>query len=965
MPETASTTQPLRFSVLGPVRVWRGTSELDLGPAQRRALVALLLLRAGRPVDVDDIINVLWGQEPPPSAKNVVHRHVGAVRRLLEPGLPARSAGRWLTSSGGSYRLKVDASTVDLLQFQELVQRARHEADGGRAQHAVELLVEALGLWQGPAAAGVPADIRARAESVTLEHQRLAAVMDAADLALRSGTSMAVIALLEEEAERRPRDESLHSRLIKALDAVGRHTDALAAHRTISSLLLDELGIDPGPELAAAHDHITRRRTPPTGSGSAADDHAESTVPDTTGTSARPATPVMPVTPRPAQLPPVLTWFVGRKTELTQIHGLLPPEADTTGAPAIICLSGMAGMGKTTLAVHWAHEVAHRFPDGQLYADLRGFDPTGAVAHPAEPLREFLQALGVAAQHIPSTLSRQTDLFRQLLQGRRMLIVLDNVRDSSQILPLLAAPPGNLTLVTSRNQLTRLVVTHGARPVSLSPLSTEEARDTLARRMGASWESADAAAADRVVQHCGGLPLALAIVAARAAANPAWPLSRIASELRDSKDVLDSLSCPDDPVIDIRTVFSWSYNALSTTAARLFRLLSVHPGPDISTRAAADLAGLTVAEARPLLTELVRYHLLMEPQPGRFAFHDLLRVYADEMSRDHDGAVLRQTALVRSLDHYLYVAHAAARLVRPHRPAIALPEDPRRSSQPFADLDQALTWLAAEQAVLIRMVDRTASHEEDRHAWQLAWSVEGFLDRRGHWHDQIAVQRAALNASLRAGILAGQAHTRRNLGFAHARLGRCHEAHPHLHTALQLFERLGDIGNQAHVHRLIGWTHETQDDRRAGLRHARDALALHRADADDAGEAVALNAIGWNLAQLGNHQGALRYCARALTVQQRLGDRRGEAATLDTIAYAHIGLGQHEESMRYYDRALSLFRGLGDLINEAQTLVRIGELHDAVGAPTAARTAWLAALDVLHLGHPQTDELRRRLDFLG
>ncbi|NUS81709.1 MAG: hypothetical protein HOY75_02885 [Streptomyces sp.] len=633
--------ESVRFAVLGPIRAWRAGAELDLGRPQQRVLLGLLLARAGRPVGLSEIVDALWGEDPPGSAVNVVRRHIGILRRTLEPGLPLRAPGHWLLREAAGYRIAVDADSLDLLRFRRLRERAGEAADRSPGR-AVTLLTEALALWKGPAGADVSVEIRARAFLDVLDRERLAAVKELADAALRAGMTAPVLDELRKAALANPLDEPLLARLVLALAATGQRAEALETHRAAVARLADELGLTPGRELSDAHAAVLRESRPAArpAAGSAARSGAA------LGGESADGGPPLPRAaysePRPAQLPQDLPAFSGRRTQLAKLSALLPEAGRPLDTAVISVIGGMAGVGKTTLAVHWAHQVADRFPDGQFYVDLRGFEPTGTALDPGEAVRDFLCALGVPRHRVPHGLDAQTALYRSLLAGRRFLVLLDNALDTEQVRPLLPGAPGCLVIVTSRDTLTGLVADHGAHPLSLCWLDAEEGREFLAARLGAARVAAEPQAAAEIVELCAGLPLALSCVAARLAAHPGFRLSALAAELRDAHDRLDAIARGS---AEVSTVFSWSYRALSAAAARLFRLLAGHPGPDLSASEVAELAaldglaghaGLDTQESARLLAELVRAHLVAEPSPGRYSVHDLLRSYAAGLGENTD-----------------------------------------------------------------------------------------------------------------------------------------------------------------------------------------------------------------------------------------------------------------------------------------------------------------------------------------
>ncbi|MDX6212007.1 MAG: hypothetical protein QOF82_1094, partial [Frankiales bacterium] len=670
----------------------------------------------------------------------------------------------------------------------------------------------------------------------------------------------------------------------------------------------------------------------------------------------------------PAQLPLQIGAFTGRAGALAQLDQVL---ADPAGRPAAVVISavfGTPGVGKTALAVHWAHRVAGQFPDGQLYVNLRGFDSSGPAMTPAEGLRGFLDALAVPPQRIPADLGAQAALFRSTLAGKRVLVVLDNARDAEQVRPLLPGTPGCLVLVTSRNQLTSLVAAEGAHAVALDLLTVEEARQLLAARIGAGRIAAEPEAVSEIIARCARLPLALAIIAARAAAHPGFPLAALTHELRNAQDGRDALDALDggDAAMNVQAVFSWSYQTLGTDAARLFRLLGLHPGPDFATSAAASLAGIPVERARPLLAELIRVSLVTEHIPGRFSFHDLLRSYATGQAHALCTEDERRVAVHRMLDHYLHTAHTASMILNPARYLVALaPARPGVTVDGLAGYPQALAWFTAEHAVLEAAIGSVSDTEFAAWSWQLAWTLTNFLDRRGHWRELAQIQRTALAVAQRLGDLRGQAHARHSLALACSRLGHHDDACTHLQHALDLFGALGDRIGEAHTHWFCSHVAEQRARPLEALNHAQQALGLYRLAGHRAGHAATLNAVGWYHARLGNYRQALADCEQALDLQRDLGDRYNEASTWGSLGYAHHHLGNLQQAIDCYQHSLSLMRAVGYRHDEAELLLNLGDTHHAAGDTAPARDAWQQALEILdQLGHPNAGQIRARLHAL-
>jgi tetratricopeptide (TPR) repeat protein/DNA-binding XRE family transcriptional regulator len=665
----------------------------------------------------------------------------------------------------------------------------------------------------------------------------------------------------------------------------------------------------------------------------------------------------------PRQLPATVADFTGRGAELTALTRMLDQAgAGRPGTVVISAIGGTAGVGKTALALHWAHQVAARFSDGQLHVNLRGFDPSGIPVTAAEAVRGFLDALGVPAGRIPPSVQAQAGLYRSLLAGKRMLIMLDNARDEQQVRPLLPASPGSLVLVTSRSQLSGLAAADGARMISLGVLSHGEAVHMLTARLGQAGLAAEPDAVEEIARLCAHLPLALAVAAARAAARPGFPLAVLARELADSAARLDSLDAG-DPGSNVRAVFSWSTSQLSGQAAQMFRLLGIHPGPDISVAAAASLAGIAQPQARRLLHELARAHLIAEHLPGRYAFHDLLRGYAAEQARNTDSDTDRREASGRVLDYYLHTAARAASLLDPGRePVILAPPRPGTAPGQPADHRQALTWFEAEHRVLLAAVTLAAWSGFDGHGWQLPWAVASFLQIRGYWQEWAVTQRTALAAATRLGDSAAQALSSRLLANAYTNLTDHDQARRHYASSLALYQRLGNRLGQARVHQNLGVLAERQGRYPDALGHAEQALRLYQAIGDKASEAVALNNVGWCHGLLGDYQQTRACCRQALWLCGETGDRRTEGTTWDSLGFAEHHLGNLGEAAACYQRALSIFGEGGERFYIADTLSHLADTQHAAGELAQARDSWQQALAILEdLQHPDAGQVRAKL----
>jgi DNA-binding SARP family transcriptional activator len=910
----SDTVRPVRFLVLGSVEVVAGDGRLlRLKRRHERALLAIFLLAPDRTVSMQRLCELMWEDHPPERPYQAIRSYVSRLRRLLAEA-DAQRHGVALVAENGGYRMTVAPDSVDALAFRALLDCAGQTTDLSERDR---LLRESLALWRGPALHNIaPEGLRQRL-AVELEELRLRAVEESLATGLALGRDRDLLPELARLSAEQPVRERVIEMHMLALYRQGRPAEALDVYRDARARLAEELGLDPGPALQQLH-HAVLRGDPLL---------AERTTPKQSS-----ASPGL----TPALLPADLPGFAGRVEHLHRLDALL---ARSARAMVISAIAGTPGVGKTALAVHWAHRVRAQFPDGQLYANLYGFDPHGAPARPADVIRRFLDALRVPAHRIPAGIDAQADLYRSLLADKRILILLDNASDPDQVRPLLPGASGCLTLVTSRNRLTGLVAVDGAQPLAVDLLTLEESRQLLATRLGADRVAAEPDAIDELIARCARLPLALAIAAAHIATRPDLSLPKLVAELANAATRFDTLT-GDDNATDLRVVFSYSYDALGRDTARLLRLLSLHPGPDIDALAASSLAGISQQHTSPLLAELTRANLLTEPTPDRYAFHDLLRAYANEQAHTHDPETERHAAVHRVLDHYLHTAHDAATLLNPHSdPITSAPAEPSAVRTRFASHDQALTWFTIEHSVLIATVQYAAESGFDTHAWLLAATLEGFLERQGNWQQRETIDRAALLCARRLADQSAQAHAHRRLARVFTALHRYDDAHVHAQQALDLYTKLGDQAGQARTHRGLSWIYDRQHEPGRALTHAQRCLDLCRATGDRAGEAIALNNIGWDHAHLGDYHQSLTACQQALVMFEELADRHGQALTWDSIGYAHHHLGNHQQAISCYERALGLFRDLGDRHNEAATLANLGDSHDAAGNAVAAHQA--------------------------
>ena len=955
----------LRVGVLGPVRAWFTDRELPTGPPRQQAVLAMLAMRANRAVSRDELVDAVWGQQAPASAEGGVHTYVAGLRRVLEPGRSRRGPSQVLASAAGGYVLRLDAGQVDAIIFERGLAAGRRLRGAADLSGAIAALDAALSEWHGSAFAGVPGPF-ASAERVRLAELRSAAAEERAELLLDLGRHEQAVPELAALVAEHPLRERMRGLLMIALYRCGRQAEALQAFHDARQVLADELGIDPGPELSRIHQQILS--LDPTLEAPSRPVPAAAAPPP----SLPPVGGTAPSDPAPAQLPLEAPGFSGRHAELERMLTLIgagpgqDPAAPDRGpgrdTVQIIAITGTAGVGKTSLANRFARQVAKRFPDGQLYVNLRGFDPSGSALGPESALRFFLDALGVQPQRMPVDLEGRAALFRSMLDGKRVLIVLDNARDPDQVRPLLPGSPGSLVVVTSRSQLTGLVVAEGATPLSLDVLTEEEAHELLGRRLGPDVIAAEPEAASELISLCARLPLALGVAAGRAAIRPGFSLAALAAELRDTRNRLEVLDAG-DAATDVRAVLSWSYEQLSPSAARMFRLLGLHPGPDVSLAAAASLAGVSRSEAGAALRELTRVHAVAEHVPGRFAFHDLLRAYAVDQAETMDSPADRQAAERRCLDHYLHTGHAGALQSNSLRKPLDL-DPPALGTVPeeFSGRSPALAWFEAENPILVGLLNQAIAEGNDRYAWQITWTLAPFFYRRGRWHECISLQRQALKAAQRLGDPVGLGHAHYELGRGLVITGDFAEAEPHLSIALDIFGRLGDRANEATVHQGFGALFEHQGRYAQSLVHAREAMRVVEEIGPPSTLAGLENSVGWLYAHLGQCEKALVYCQRSLEFQREIGYRGGEADTLDSLGYTHSRMNDHRQAAECYQQAVDIYHEIGDRYHEAGSYIGLGDAQLRAVGLAAARASWEQALAILEsIPHEDAEEARRRL----
>ncbi|WP_018349787.1 AfsR/SARP family transcriptional regulator [Longispora albida] len=899
----------MRFTILGPVETAApGTQPPPLAP-RHRAVLAYLLLHAGVVISTDRLIGAMWGPLPPDSARAQIQTTVAAIRRMLR----ASGAGHMLTTHPAGYKLTPEPGQLDLDEFTTLVSAAQGSSGGQRA--AADQIRVALALWRGEPLAGITADYVQGARA-RLNGQRLTAIERLADLELSLGHSSDLIDELAIHVAANPARERLCGQLMLALHRAGRQPDALQAARTFRAALAEEQGLDPGHAFSTLEQAILR------------DDP-----------SLRPAVTAPATSPRVNFLPFDLPDFTGREEELGRLT-----RAQTGGDGGVVTISaidGMAGVGKTALAVHAGHRLADRFPDGQLFVDLQahtaGQEPLDASA----ALEILLGQLGVPPERIPASPAERAAVWRAELSGRRVLAVLDNARSADHVRPLLAGTTSALILITSRRRLTDL---DGAHALSMDVLPAADAAELFTSIVGQRATAKPVAVLD-VLQLCGFLPLAVRIAAARLHHRPRWTVEYLAGRLRDQRRRLSELTTSERGVA---AAFTLSYQQLDPGQQRMFRLLGLQPGRDIGPEAAAALAGLPPDRAEQLMEDLLDAHVLAQHQPGRYTFHDLLREHALATADAQEPPDAQREALSRLFDHHLHAASAAMDLLypagknrRPHIPAPGTPVSLPR------DEAEAVTWLNAERANLIAAGHHTARHGWLTHTSHLAATLHRYLLGHAHQADALTLHGLALEANQRRGDTAAEARTLLDLGEVHYWwYGHYEQAASHYRHALRLSSDIGDHGAQARALQNLATCHQRQREHDQAHSHYQQALALFRELGDRAGEARTLTSLGTVHEHQGRYEEAHDHHRQALHIHRETGSRIGETVVLNNLGLVYQRQGHYDQARQHHRDALRLCRAHGFPGDEAESLNGLAETARSMGELSQAADDHSAALAI-------------------
>ncbi|GAA0384291.1 SARP family transcriptional regulator [Acrocarpospora corrugata] len=985
--------------MLGPLDVTHDGQNVFIGAAHKpRLVLAVLLSRSGQTVSIDRLINAVWGDSPPTSARQNIHLYVHQLRRAI--------GARWITRQTSGYTITA-GDHLDAVRFRDLTSEGSRALADGDPELADGILSTALNLWRGPAFAEFGDCELIAEEALQLDQLRLITYEQWAEAELLLGRNRDLIVPLAELAQAHPYREGLQAHLMVALNRSGRQAEALEVFRQTRALLSEQLGIEPGPTLQRLHQDILR--------GDARLVTPEPAVPVTI----RDADPVRAYSPLPVprELPANIPGFIGREDALEALDAMAPDGAEDGADPvAISVITGTAGVGKTGLVLRWAHRMADRFPDGQLYLNLQGYSP-GTPVRPREALAGFLRALGMSPDQVPVEATEAAARYRSLMAGRRFLVVLDNASSADQVRPLLPGNPGCAVLVTSRERLTGLVAREGAQRITLDVLIPAEAEALLAHLIGAERARAEPAALTELAVVCAYLPLALRIAAAHLLDRPDYSIAKYAEDLR-AGNPLTALRIEGDEETAVSAAFDLSYRTLPASVQRVFRRLGVVACHDFTPNSAAALADLSVPEAASALDRLSRVHLVDQHRPGRFNLHDLLRRYASDRSDTEDGEEDRTQARDKLFDWYLSMVTTAAKVLYPGMLQLQVPSQ----APQHVDIDTpaaARAWLDDEHHNLIAAIGHAVRHGPRPMAWLLADRLRGHHNFSRNMVDWLTAARAALAAAYaekderalaasllnlahayyclarydrainyliraitlsgRSGWTEGEVSALHNLSTTLMVVGRPEEASRHLSRALELYSLLGSQQGRAKLLNNLANACRQSGRLREGLTYAIQALTLTRETSAPRDEAVAITTMGELYHQLGRLDDSADTLTIALARHQELGDRYLEADTLAWLAMVHCDAGRLDQARSSAQTALEIARDIGDRFTEAQALntlasikIYTGHFDDSVHLHSTAlriaeeinaHTPWGEALLGLGVAHQHTGELTAAMGY--
>ncbi|WP_168211160.1 AfsR/SARP family transcriptional regulator [Actinosynnema sp. ALI-1.44] len=919
----------VEINVLGPWQAFVGGRPVVVQAGHQRTLLSSLVLSAGQPVMADTLAGQVWGDQQPVNVRGALSTYATRLRAVF--GKDAIVA-----NPGGGYCLSVDQDNVDLHRFRRLLRQARG-ADSARTE--LGLLREALGLWRGRPFTGVESDWLDMDVVPSLTEEWFTATERRIDLDLAVGASSAAIAELSGLTTQFPLRESLWLRLIDAMWRTGRRADALSAYRRVRSVLRDELGVEPDVDLQRLHRELLR-------------DIADERVTPLRASAA----------PGPHELPPDNVRFVGRRAELATLDDLVATITFATGAgeppTIVVAIDGAPGTGKTALALHWAHRMAHRHPDTQLYLNLRGYSAEDPV-RPAAAVETMLRSLGVPIERIPAELDERSALLRSTLAGRKPLMLLDNARDAAQVRALLPGA-GGLVIVTSRNQLRSLSIRDGAQRLSLQRLSHDDAVELLGSTAGTARVAAEPQAAGQLAELCEGLPLALAIVAERAQRTDT--LSHVVQALTD--EMGEPAAFRSGMGSELYAALSWSYRALDPLAATMFRKLGLHPANDISTDAAAVIVDLPSTRARQVLDQLHDAHMVEQLRPKRYELHDLIRLYAAEEAHRTDSPDANTAAIRRVLDWYLHTAVSAESVLQPRRRFdFVAPLTPAVPPVVFADQAAATGWFEREFDCLRSVVRWAATHGWGGHAWRIVIAMTTFLDRRVAWQESVELLETALAAARAAEDRVGEGYAFNSLSCQQIDKNEFAGARRNLEQAIDCFVDTGHQAGETMALSNLGLVHGQAGEPERGLQVCASALALAETLGYQRGVANNHNNMATAHVALGDYDKAIDCFRRADRLFAEIGDIEPRSLNLQELGRAYATTGQHTKAIRALRRAAAGYGQLGNRRWQAIALYDLGNAIACTGHPGWARHCWHAALVVMReLADPRTAELEELLE---